>query len=141
MHLIPGRHPAIHAENVRTLRQHGHPEHVAHAMAHAHAKATAGLVSGPDGETPAGHMTVEPNAPPHGGSDATESGEVDPKGRPPMIQPSHKGRLHKALGVPEGEPIPAATLEQAENSKNPHVRQMANFAEQAKGFAHPAKKS
>lgn len=46
----------------------------------------------------------------------------------PSIKPSHKGRLHKALGIPEGEPIPHDRLMAAKNSDNPAVRRMANFA-------------
>lgn len=40
----------------------------------------------------------------------------------------NKGGLHRALGVPEGEKIPAAKMEAARHSKNEHVRRMANFA-------------
>ena len=40
----------------------------------------------------------------------------------------NKGGLHRALGVPEGEKIPASKLSTAKNSKNEHVRHMANFA-------------
>lgn len=47
---------------------------------------------------------------------------------PPEIKPSHKGRLHKALGIPEGEPIPKARLLEAKNSPDSKVRRMANFA-------------
>jgi len=47
-----------------------------------------------------------------------------------------KGGLHRALHVPEGEPIPAAKLEAARNSKNEHVRKMAEFAHTMKGFKH-----
>lgn len=46
--------------------------------------------------------------------------------------PVHKGALHRALGVPEGEKIPAAKLAEASNSKDEHVRRMAASA---KGFA------
>jgi hypothetical protein len=45
-----------------------------------------------------------------------------------------KGGLHRALGVPEGENIPAEKLEAAKNSENEHVRHMANFAHTMKGF-------
>jgi hypothetical protein len=48
----------------------------------------------------------------------------------------NKGGLHRALKVPEGEPIPEAKLEAAKNSKNSHVRHMANFAATMKGFKH-----
>lgn len=47
-----------------------------------------------------------------------------------------KGGLHRALHVPEGEPIPAEKLEAARNSKNEHVRHMVNFAHTMKGFKH-----
>ena len=52
----------------------------------------------------------------------------------------NKGGLHRALGVPEGQPIPAAKLEAAKNSKNEHVRHMANFAATMKGFSHGSAK-
>lgn len=52
-----------------------------------------------------------------------------------MIAPSHKGRLHRALGVPAGQKISDASLK-ALHSKNAHVRQMAQFASNAKGFKH-----
>jgi hypothetical protein len=47
-----------------------------------------------------------------------------------------KGGLHKALGVPQGETIPADKLESAKNSSNEHVKKMANFAATMKGFKH-----
>lgn len=47
-----------------------------------------------------------------------------------------KGGLHRALGVPEGEKIPAAKLEAARNSSNEHVRKMAEFAHTMGGFKH-----
>lgn len=40
----------------------------------------------------------------------------------------NKGGLHRALGVKEGTPIPAAKLASARNSDNPHIAHMANFA-------------
>ena len=52
----------------------------------------------------------------------------------------NKGGLHRALGVPEGEKIPAAKLAAAKNSKNEHVRHMANFASTMGGFSHSKKK-
>lgn len=58
------------------------------------------------------------------------------KGNPPSIKPSHKGRLHEALGVPQGQKIPAAKLATAENSKDPHMRQMANYAKNAAKWDH-----
>ena len=47
-----------------------------------------------------------------------------------------RGGLHKALGVPLGEKIPAEKMEAAKNSKNEHVRHMANFAHTMSGFKH-----
>ena len=45
-----------------------------------------------------------------------------------------KGGLHRALNIPENETIPADRLEAARNSKNEHVRKMAEFAHTMKGF-------
>lgn len=47
-----------------------------------------------------------------------------------------KGGLHRALHVPEGEPIPAAKLEAAKHSSNSHIQHMANFASTMKSFHH-----
>jgi hypothetical protein len=47
-------------------------------------------------------------------------------------KPGHKGRLHRALGVPEGQPIPAAKLAKALHSSNPHMQHMAQFAKNVK---------
>jgi len=46
------------------------------------------------------------------------------------IQHAHvkKGGLHKALHVKQGEKIPAAKLNKALHSKNPHMKHMAQFA-------------
>ena len=56
------------------------------------------------------------------------------KGDPIHIKPENKGKLHRALDVPAGKPIPAGKLEKAENSKNPKLREEANFAKNAKSF-------
>lgn len=40
----------------------------------------------------------------------------------------NKGALHRALGVKQGEKIPAAKLEKAAHSKNPTMRKRANLA-------------
>lgn len=52
------------------------------------------------------------------------------------LNPAHKGDLHKALGIPQDQPIPMKKLEAAKSSSNAHVRQMANFAINARGFKH-----
>ena len=46
------------------------------------------------------------------------------------IQGAHlnKGGLHRALGIPEGQKIPAKALAKAANSKDPHIRKMAQLA-------------
>ncbi len=52
------------------------------------------------------------------------------------IKPSHKGLLHKDLGIPQGEPIPESRIKAAENSPDPAVRKRAHFAENARHFNH-----
>lgn len=52
------------------------------------------------------------------------------------IKPSHKGKLHKALGVPQGQKIPASKLAAAKRSKSAAVRKEANFAANAKKWSH-----
>ena len=39
-----------------------------------------------------------------------------------------KGGLHRSLGIPEGQKIGAARIEQATHSKNPKTRKEANLA-------------
>jgi hypothetical protein len=51
------------------------------------------------------------------------------------IKPSHKGLLHKDLGVPQGQKIPKAKIAAAKNSPNPAVRKRAVFAQ---NFGHDA---
>lgn len=46
----------------------------------------------------------------------------------PMIKPSHRGLLHKSLGVPQDDKISVAALQRAKNSDNPVTRKRANFA-------------
>jgi len=50
------------------------------------------------------------------------------------VPESHKGRLHRALGVPADKPIPAGKLAQAAASSNPHMQHMAQFAKNVKGL-------
>ncbi len=52
------------------------------------------------------------------------------------IKPSHKGLLHKKLGIPQGEPIPEAKLRAAAKSANPTLRKEAQFALNAKKWKH-----
>jgi hypothetical protein len=40
----------------------------------------------------------------------------------------HPGALHKELGVPQGEKIPAKKMAKAAKSSNPKVAKMANLA-------------
>lgn len=40
----------------------------------------------------------------------------------------HPGALHRSLGVPEGEKIPASKLAKAAHSSNPTTRRRANLA-------------
>ena len=52
------------------------------------------------------------------------------------IHHMRKGGLHRALGVPEGETIPAEKVEAATHSENKHIAKMANFAQTLHGFHH-----
>ena len=45
-----------------------------------------------------------------------------------LIKPSHRGLLHKNLGVPLGKKIPKSKLNKALKSKNPEIRKRAQFA-------------
>ncbi len=49
------------------------------------------------------------------------------------------GALHHALGVSEGEKIPANKLAAARHSKNPRIRREAALAHTLSGFKHHAK--
>ncbi len=52
------------------------------------------------------------------------------------IKKSHKGLLHKKLGVPQGKPIPAGKLQEALHSRSASEREEAQFAENAKHWNH-----
>lgn len=47
----------------------------------------------------------------------------------------HPGALHKQLGVPEGEKIPADKLAKAAHSDNPTLAKRARLAETLKGMS------
>lgn len=44
------------------------------------------------------------------------------------IKKSHQGRLHRALGVPEGRKLALRDLLRAKESDSPTLRKMATFA-------------
>jgi hypothetical protein len=46
----------------------------------------------------------------------------------------HPGKLHRELGVPQGEKIPAKKMAKAEHSKNPTIRREANLAKTLSGL-------
>lgn len=52
------------------------------------------------------------------------------------IKPANKGKLHRALGVPEGRPIPASKVAAAKASARPALRKEATFAQNAKKWNH-----
>lgn len=52
------------------------------------------------------------------------------------IKPENKGKLHKELGVPAEEKIPAKKLAAAKNSSDPAERKRATFALNAKKWKH-----
>lgn len=49
------------------------------------------------------------------------------------------GALHRALGVPEGENIPAKKLAKAAKSGSPRIKKEVALAKTLKGFHHHAK--
>ena len=46
----------------------------------------------------------------------------------------HPGALHRELGVPQGQTIPAAKIAKAANSTNPVLAQRARLAQTLKGL-------
>lgn len=52
------------------------------------------------------------------------------------IKASHKGELHRDLGVPAGEKIPAAKMEKAKAGASPAEKKRIVFAENAKHWDH-----
>lgn len=48
----------------------------------------------------------------------------------------HKGKLHRELGIPEGEKIPQGRLQSAMHSSNPEVRRDAIRAHTMEGWHH-----
>jgi hypothetical protein len=48
----------------------------------------------------------------------------------------HPGALHRDLGVPQGQTIPAKKLAAARHSKNPTTRRRANLARTLGGMHH-----
>lgn len=65
----------------------------------------------------------------------------EPAARKPMIKPSHKGRLHANLDVPQGKPIPTAKLAAAKKNAGPSLKKQIQFAQNAKSFNHSGAKS
>jgi len=51
-----------------------------------------------------------------------------------------KGKLHKALGVKEGEKIPAKKMAKAANSKSPKIRKEVALAKTLESFDKKGKK-
>jgi len=57
--------------------------------------------------------------------------------RRPMKLKLKKGALHRQLGIPQGSPIPTATLVRASHSSNPKERRRAVLALTMRGWRHP----
>lgn len=47
-----------------------------------------------------------------------------------------KGKLHRELGIPEGQKIPAKRLDGAAHSSNPEIKRDAVRAQTMKGWDH-----
>lgn len=52
------------------------------------------------------------------------------------IKPSHKGLLHKNLGIPGGEKIPAGSLESAKSHASPAEKKRLQFAINSRKWKH-----
>ena len=52
------------------------------------------------------------------------------------IKPSHKGLLHKKLGIAQGKKVPLSKLMAAKHSASPALRKEATFAENARHWHH-----
>lgn len=55
------------------------------------------------------------------------------------LGPKSKGKLHRKLGIKQGEKIPESKIKKAEHSKSPTLRREATLAETLKGL-HKRKK-
>lgn len=56
-----------------------------------------------------------------------------------LSKPGSKGKLHRELGVPEGEKIPAKKMAKAAKSKNPKIQKQVAFAKTLKKLAKKKK--
>lgn len=56
--------------------------------------------------------------------------------KPIRIKPSKVGSLHSALGVPQGQPIPASKVAAAKSSGSANLRKKATFAQNAAKWNH-----
>lgn len=58
-------------------------------------------------------------------------------GRKPIrIKKSHRGLLHKDMGIPQDQPIPGARLAAAMKTASPAEKKRLVFAENAKKWNH-----
>ncbi len=57
------------------------------------------------------------------------------------IKKSRPGALHRQLGIPAGEPIPTGTLQREAKSKSAKTRKRAQFALNARQWAHAGSKA
>lgn len=85
----------------------------------------------------------------HGGATPKEEGkgghfygaEFAAGGKTPDFHPGgEKGKLHRELGIPVDEKIPAKRLQEATHSRDPEVRRDAIRAETMKGWHHTGPK-
>ena len=58
------------------------------------------------------------------------------KSKKPMIKPSHKGMLHREMGIDPSKPIPSLKLHEALNGADEKERKRIQFALNAKKFKH-----
>ena len=70
-------------------------------------------------------------------SSRARTGEFADGGRTPKFNPGgHRGKLHREMGIPEGQKIPADKLAAATHSSDPEKRRDAIRAETMKKWDH-----
>src|SRR5271166_2605996 len=90
-------------------------------------------------------MGAQGGMPPGGAPAAAAPGMRPPGmgkgGKTPNFHPGgEKGKLHREMGIPEGEKIPAGRLEKAAHSGNPEMRRDAIRAQTMKKWHHTGPK-
>lgn len=126
LHHLKEAHKAVAKGNIKRGRYH-----IGHALAASNdalrAPANAGMSSmSPEEQNP---NEPEPDTDEDDTTMATDHWMQN------AVPESHKGLLHKKLGVPQDENIPAGKLTKAIHSSSPILRHEAQFAKTAGGLS------